>query len=373
MLQKLTIKNVALIDNATIEFSSSFNVLSGETGAGKSVIIESLNFVLGARADKSLIRSGQSECFVCAEFFVGENSSIKEVFASLDIPEDDYLIISRRFNVDGRNTIKINGESATVSMIRKFTTYLVDVHGQSEHFELMSVSNQLKLIDKLGGESLLSVKSKTENIYNEYKNIINSIEELGGDEHQRLIRLDVLNYQINEINQFDLKENEENELMEIRSKLQNQEKIAFALGGLKQIISEESGVSDLLSNGIRAVGGITNLSTDYQELYDRLANVCAEIDDISQSSQNLLDQTDEYEFDADYVENRLDGIKKIKKKYEQRQGNFGFFKKKLKILAFWCLYAACLTSILAGRGYDITAETSLCRQRAISSKVCFFQ
>ena len=149
MLQKLVIKNVALIDSVEIEFTNGLNVLSGETGSGKSVIIESLNFVLGAKAEKSMIRNGQSECFVKAEFSLENPDIFDDLFSECDIDKDDLLIISRRFTIDGKSTVKINGETATVGMLKRFTAYLVDVHGQSEHFHLLKTSNQLSLIDKL--------------------------------------------------------------------------------------------------------------------------------------------------------------------------------------------------------------------------------
>ena len=140
MLQKLCIKNVALIESVEINFTQGLNVLSGETGAGKSVIIESLNFVLGAKADKTIIRSGSDECFVCAEFDVQENNSIIALYNEFDFEVEDVLIITRKFTIDGKNSIKINGNTATVGMLKKFTSILVDVHGQSEHFNLLKNS-----------------------------------------------------------------------------------------------------------------------------------------------------------------------------------------------------------------------------------------
>ena len=164
MLEKLIIKNVALIESAEIEFTEGLNVLSGETGSGKSVIIESLNFVLGAKADKTLIRNGERECSVSAVFGVNDNEYIYSVYKEFDIEEDDVLIISRKMSVDGKNSVKINGNTVTVGMLKKFTAYLVDVHGQSEHFYLLKNSNQLSLIDKLGGESLAELKKSYENL-----------------------------------------------------------------------------------------------------------------------------------------------------------------------------------------------------------------
>ena len=136
MLQKLVIKNIALIDSVEIPFDKGLNVLSGETGAGKSVIIESLNFVLGAKADKTLIRTGENECLVRAEFDVSKNPAVAQVFNDFDMDESDELIISRKFTRDGKSSIKVNGETVTVSMLKKFTSVLLDVHGQSEHFHL---------------------------------------------------------------------------------------------------------------------------------------------------------------------------------------------------------------------------------------------
>lgn len=138
MLAKLTIKNVALIESAEIEFSEGLNVLSGETGAGKSVILDSLNFVLGAKADRTMIRYGESECFVKAEFLLNETDEAVRELAEMDIESDGEIIISRRFSETGKNSIKINGSTATAAMLKKITAKLVDVHGQSEHFYLLS-------------------------------------------------------------------------------------------------------------------------------------------------------------------------------------------------------------------------------------------
>ena len=205
MLQSLLIKNVALIDCAEINFTNGLNVLSGETGAGKSVIIESLNFVLGAKADKGMIRSGESECFVQAEFFIENCDLLASYFEQLEIEPEQSLIISRRFSIDGRSAIKVNGVSVTVGMLKQLTSHLVDVHGQSEHFYLLNTSNQLKLLDKVGGKELLEIKEKLSKTFNDYKNVVNEFNALGGDETQRSMRLDILNYQINEIETCDLK------------------------------------------------------------------------------------------------------------------------------------------------------------------------
>ena len=156
MLKKLVIRNIALMDFAEVDFEKGLNVLSGETGAGKSVIIDSLNFVLGAKADKTLIRYGKEACSVQAVFEVPDIEALKEVLRSFDI-EDDELIIARKFGADGRGEIKVNGFPFTAGMLKKITQYLVDIHGQSDHFYLLKESNQLELIDGYAQDSVTAV------------------------------------------------------------------------------------------------------------------------------------------------------------------------------------------------------------------------
>lgn len=315
MLSQITIKNVALIDCAEINFTDGLNVLSGETGAGKSVIIESLNFVLGAKADKTLIRSGQTECMVKAEFDVCNNENIINIYDEFDFEREDVLIISRKFTIDGKSSVKINGNTATLSMLKKFTSVLVDVHGQSEHFTLLKTSKQLELIDKLAGHELDSIKNNLSVEYAKYKQILKTIDELGGDEHSRLIRLDVLNYQINEIQSADLQDGEEEFLIEAKQKLNNQEKIITTLSTIKSAISDEGGVEDIVSNATRISSGITSYGDNYSVLYDRLYNVFSELSDISDTVNSYIDDLETPEYDFNYVEQRLELIKALKSKY----------------------------------------------------------
>ena len=176
MLNKLYIENIALIDSAEIEFKDGLNVLSGETGAGKSVIIESINFVLGAKADKTLIRSGETGCTVSAEFYVADNEIIRNLFKEFDFDPEDLIIITRKFSIDGKSSIKLNGNTVTVGMLRRFTSAIVDVHGQSEHFELLSNSNQLDVIDRIGGAEISGVKNDLKKFFSQYKSVLTQIE-----------------------------------------------------------------------------------------------------------------------------------------------------------------------------------------------------
>ena len=315
MLNKLVIKNVALIDSAEIVFTEGLNVLSGETGAGKYIILESLNFVLGAKADKTFIRSGEQECLVKVEFFIGDNSLVKELLGELEIEYDDVLLISRKLNIEGKSSIKINGETASVGMLKRFSNVLVDFHAQSEHFFLLKNSNQLALLDNFAGEKCKELKNKISEYLKEIKSIYSKLNELGGDQSQRLIRLDILNYQINEILQADIKEGEEDELLLIKQKLAHQKKITDALNLINSCISEESGILDILSNVNKTSNSIADISSDYLELSDRLESVYSELDDISSSALDLLDGFDHYSYNQLEIEDRLEVIKSIKKKY----------------------------------------------------------
>ncbi len=331
MLKKLTIKSIAIIDRAEIEFTEGLNVLSGETGSGKSVLIEALNFVLGAKADKNFIRSGETECSVTAEFDVQNNRAVLAVFEEFDFEPEDLLIITRKLNVEGRGSIKVNGNSVTVAMLKKFTSSLVDVFGQSKHFWLLSEANQLSLIDSFGGQSLSNVKDLLKKQYAEYVDIKKQLDELGGDESHRLMRLDVLNYQIAEIEKCDLKEGEEEELLSLRTKLLNREKIYTAMNAVKESISAEGGVSDLLSNAVRAYSPVADTSTELTSIYDRLQSIIVEADDISNSCEDILSSYDDLDFDPDYVEIRLEVIKKIKKKYGSNYAEiYSFLESAIK-------------------------------------------
>ena len=315
MLQSLTIKNIALIDFAQINFTDGLNVLSGETGAGKSVIIESLNFVLGAKADKFLIRSGENECLVKAEFVVEGNEKVKAVCDDLDVPFDYTLVISRKFNIDGKTSIKVNGETVTVSMLKKLTSLLVDVHGQSEHYNLLKTSNQLSLIDTFGGQDVLLIKSELAELFNDYKKILLELESFGGNESERLLRLDVINYQINEIVSADIKENEEQELRELKLKISNQEKIINALNTVKNALSGDGLVLDILSNANRVYASIASLNEKYEMLGSRLNSSISELDDVAEEVNSFIDDCDDCELNIDFIEERLDLIKNIYRKY----------------------------------------------------------
>ena len=328
MLRTLYLKNVALVDEAEIAFSEGLNVLSGETGAGKSVILDSIDFVLGAKADKGMIRSGQSECSVRAEFSC-DPELLRPVLEELDLEESDTLLIVRRLNADGRSSLRVNGCPMTAAMLRKLTSRLVDVHGQSEHFFLLTSrlvdvhgqsehffllkeANQLRLLDQIAGTR--EAREKVGELLKERRALQEKLSSLGGDEGERERRADILRFQIEELENAALKEGEEEELLALRTKYQNAEKI---LGGLKTVrdaLLSDGGAADAVNTAHRGLLSIVRYG-DYDALSERLENALAELEDIGETAESLAEELDIDEREAERVENRLDEIRSLKKKY----------------------------------------------------------
>ncbi len=330
MLSKLTIKNVALIEYADITFGEGFNVLSGETGAGKSVILDSVNFVLGAKADRSMIRYGESECFVKAEFIVSENARAVAVLREMDIDSDGEIVISRKFSETGKNAVKINGSTVTTTMLRQVTDSLVDVHGQSEHFFLLKESNQLKTLDSVVGAPLVEKKGILSELLKKKKDIASRIATLGGDEAERSRRLDILSFQIEEITSVDMQEGEEEELLAKRNKINNLEKIIVAVREGMDALSGERGSLDGLRVAKRSISGIAALDPAYEEVCERLESIASECEDVADT---LSDMSEELYFDeneAEEVEKRLDAIRSLKRKYGANKGAIDAYLEKMQ-------------------------------------------
>lgn len=359
MLSKLTIKNVALIECAEIEFGEGLNVLSGETGAGKSVILDSVNFVLGAKADRSMIRYGETECMVKAEFFVSENSKAARALREMDIDTGGEIIISRKFSENGRNAIKINGNTVTATMLRKITDSLVDVHGQSEHFFLLKESNQLKTLDNVVGAPLLPLKEELSALLKEKKRLQEQIALLGGDEKERGRRLDILKFQIEEIEAADLKEGEEEELIAKRNKIVNLEKIISALREAMQAMSGEGGVSDGLRYASRALVGISRIDGEYASLCDRIEQVASDAEDVAATLSDMADGLYFDENEAEETEARLDLFRSLKRKY-------GSDVKEIQAYLEKCREEFDLLSDCEGQYALLTAETTKTEKKIFS-------
>lgn len=315
MLLRLYVKNVALISEADIEFDSGLNVLSGETGSGKSVILDSINFVLGSKADRTMIRYGENEAIVKAEFELPSDCEAVKILGEYDIETDGTVIISRRLTADGKGAIKINGNTVTVAMLKNVTAHLVDVHGQSEHFFLLSEDNQLKVLDGLLGGKAEEIKSALKEQITEKRNLKSKIAALGGDESERARKLDLLDFQIKEIEKAGLKKGEFDELTARRNIIFNLEKILASLNYAKNALNSDGGCMDGLSASIREMNRISDIGEEYSQLTARLENLYTEATDVSETLSDLADSLTLDEAEAQSVEERLSLIKALKKKY----------------------------------------------------------
>lgn len=314
MLCRLSIKNVALIDSADITFDGRLNVLSGETGAGKSVILDSINFVLGSKADKSMIRYGENEAVVRAEFSVDPAGPVAKAVEELDIECDGQIIITRRYSLDGKGSIKLNGNAVTAGMLKGITSKLVDVHGQSEHFYLLSEANQLKVIDGLCSEAR-SERDKLTELIASKKRTADCIARLGGDDRQRAAQMDFIDYQIKEIESAAVVPGEYDELIAKRNIINNTEKILTSLGSAASLLNSDGGCVDLISSARRAVASVSALSPEYEKIYSRLENLYTEADDIASSITDLADELSFNEREAEIISERIELLRGIMKKY----------------------------------------------------------
>ncbi len=316
MLCRLFVKNVALIEEADIQFDAKLNVLSGETGSGKSVLLDSINFVLGSKADTSMIRYGADEAFVRAEFSLSAGSAVNALLSEMDIDVDDEtLIITRKLSSSGRGSVKINGCSATGTMLKKIAAHLVDVHGQSEHFYLLSEANQLNVVDALCGQNITDLKLNLGELLNLKKQYLQKKGELGGSEQERAQRLDLLSFQIDEIEKSDVHSGEIGLLKQKKKIFDNAEKVVDVLSSVKDILSSDDGCIDMLSLAKRQASGISDISSEYDNIYDRLESLFSEAQDVSETVTDLIDGFSYDEEEASRVDERLDLYRNLIKKY----------------------------------------------------------
>ena len=316
MLCEIKIENVAVIEKAAAVFSDGLNVLSGETGAGKSIIIDSLNFVLGERADKSLIRFGTDKASVEAVFEDYDTPAVDAYLKDLGIEREDVLVLRRKMSVDGKNECRINGRISTLSTLKGLTELLVDIHGQHEHQSLLKSANHVTLLDKLGEKKIAKLKEDVENDYKQYTSLKREFARFGNsDERER--KLDILNFQIDEIEKADVKDGEEDELLTARKRIRNMEKIISALEGAKNLLDgyDSQSVSASIKNSVALLNTISSYDESIEPIADRLDSCKVEITDISETLSDMLQKLDFDSRSADKIEERLEVVRNILRKY----------------------------------------------------------
>lgn len=316
MLSNLYIENIAVIEKTSIDFKKGLNVMTGETGAGKSIVIDSINAVLGNRTSKELIRTGASSAFVSAEFTNLSEKAIAVIYEAGFELEDGELLIQREISTTGKNKCRINGRPATVSTLKEIGVQLINIHGQHESYELMSPELHISYIDKLAG--LESEIEAYQEVYKKYKKLSAELKKATVDESERERKIDLLKYQIDELEDADLRDGEYEELNEQKAVLQNSEKIIEAIMSSRALMNgdEESfGVLENLQEINSQLSDISEYMSEVEPINSRIESAIYELEDCLSELTGLTDLVDTDGGSLDSIEERLDLIYTLGKKY----------------------------------------------------------
>ncbi|MDR3185292.1 MAG: DNA repair protein RecN [Christensenellaceae bacterium] len=327
MIVSLHVKNIALINDLKIDLGSGLNILSGETGAGKSIIIDSLNFVLGDRADKSLIRHGESQASVSAVFSSENGSDLNLILSEAGIEIDDYTIVRRTMSENGKNECRINDTIVTLSVLRRVVTALVDIHSQHEHQSLLSESNHIKMLDNYSKNAFL-IRDELHQHIMLYKKILTELSSFP-PEDERIRRMDLLQFQIDEITKANIKDGEEEQLVQERNRINNMQKILSALNSASNLIGGYDEISAItaLHSAIKELNSISKYNESYSELVERLESTKIELKDILETVNSELSNSGD-DVNLDRIEKRIDEIRRIKKRFgSSREAIFDFLEK----------------------------------------------
>lgn len=315
MLSNLQIENIAVIKSASIDFENGFNVMTGETGAGKSIVIDSLNAILGERTSRELIRSGADSASVCAEFQnVGDN--VKNELEKLGIEKDNTLIVSRKLTPDGKNVCRINGMPATVSMLKALGVQLVNIHGQLDNQSLLSPETHCSFIDKLAGSGRELKEFKE--LYSLYIKKENELKSLNTDENEKNRRLDILNYQIEEIQKADIRPGEKDELTEKLGFLRNAEKVLDLLHTAYAALNgdgEMPGAADVAADAASKLLSAADYSSDFTETANGVNDAAMNLSAYTEELRDKIYSLDYDPNETERAEERLDVIYRLSQKY----------------------------------------------------------
>ena len=303
MITNLHIKNIGIIEDLEINFNKGMNVLTGETGAGKTLIIDSIEIICGGRFSKEMIRKGEDHSYI--EICMYEPQDINSI--------DGNIIIAREIYSNGRNTCKINGRLVTVAELKKFMNNYIEIHGQNANQQLFDSNTHIKYLDNFIGKEIIEVKSKYSEKYIRYNEIKRELKINYGDEKEKQRKLDLLKYQLNEIKEAKLKNGEEEKLEEKRKIMLNSEKIAKNLGEASQAIGENT--IDVIGTAVRSLEKIEEIDSKYTQTIESLRNIYYEMQEISRDINSYCEDVEFDEQERTEVETRLDTIYNLKRKY----------------------------------------------------------
>ena len=317
MLQSLYLENIALIEKLGIELFPGFNVLTGETGAGKSIIIDAVNFVLGERTSRDLIRNGASKAKVDAVFSLNEGDRVYEALDKLGIEAENEIILSRELSTSGRNSCRINGTLVPVAMLKSVSDTLVDIHGQHEHQALLDPENHIGYLDAFCHSDSFPLIEKIDNIVSEYGALTLKRNSGFSSESEREREMDMLRYQIDEISSAALEADEEEKLNAEKTVLLNAERIRTALESAHAALSggEDGSALSLIDDARRSLKDIAALNGEYEEFANRLEELYYAAEDISFSIRDSSENVDMNMQRLEEIEQRLKLISDLKRKY----------------------------------------------------------
>lgn len=316
MLLNLHVKNLALIEEVDVDFEKGLIVLTGETGAGKSLILGSVNIALGNKASKDMIRKGTDYSLVELTFSVSENCAKQLKKYDIYMEEDNIVTVTRKIS-EGRSISKINGETVNIKTLKNVMSLLIDIHGQHDHQSLLYTKNHLDILDKFAKDSILELKEKIKEEYSKYTKLIKKLEEFNIDEGQKAREIEFAEYEVNEIESANLKPEEDVQVEEEFKKLSNSKEIVSALSEIYNALSYETagGLGDIINKAVMDINSIKGMDekiSQFQtELYD-IDNLCREL------TSQIYDYSSGMDFNPEYVrevEERLDVINHLKLKY----------------------------------------------------------
>lgn len=316
MLLNLHVKNLALIEEVDVDFEKGLIVLTGETGAGKSLILGSVNIALGNKASKDMIRKGTDYSLVELTFSVSETCAKQLKKYDIYMEEDNIITVTRKIS-EGRSISKINGETVNIKTLKNVMSLLIDIHGQHDHQSLLYTKNHLDILDKFAKDSILELKEQIKEEYSKYTKLIKKLEEFNIDEGQKAREIEFAEYEVNEIESANLKPEEDVQVEEEFKKLSNSKEIVSALSEIYNALSYETagGLGDIINKAVMDINSIKGMDekiSQFQtELYD-IDNLCREL------TSQIYDYNSGMDFNPEYVrevEERLDVINHLKLKY----------------------------------------------------------
>ncbi len=335
MIFELVIENFALIKKLSVNFQQGLNILTGETGAGKSIIIDAMNLVIGERADKNLIRTGEDKAVIQAIFY-SDNPNALELLHNNDInyADDGLIILTREIHTSGRSTSRINDKLVTAALVKEISKYLIDIHGQHSHQSLLYSENHIDILDMFQEVEIAKALKSYRKSYNELKLIDNKLKKLSEDSLETERKKDMYSFQINEINEANLSIDEDEKLFEQQKLLANSEKIfsvmVHAYENLNGGSMNNTPIIDVIGNIVKDFNDIKSFDHDIDNINEIIEDIFYKLQDVAVDIRNYKDNIEFEPFELEKIESRLDLISKLKRKYGQSISEILEYRDKIQ-------------------------------------------